>query len=667
MPRRQVLLILLALFSVVFPSPSFAIGNDQAPKLINLFFGYEIKADDPAKLAKWDIVILDMDAAYNFPERVAQIKQINPNVKLLAYISSSEVSQLRFQQDVNSPGRKLADRINEGWYMKKANGNRASWWPGTWMLNATDLGPQINGQRWNDFLGPFIRDVVLSSGPFDGVFLDSAYDNVTATYGKDLDPDANGSANDAKQTDAVWKSGMAKLIQNVRNAIGKDKLLMNNSSAAYADKVNGVLYENFPRFGWAYPFSELRTTLTKNSSPKISAINTNTENQERVSDYKLMRYGLASALVADAYYSFDAGDANHHRTWWYDEYDAPLGNVKAAAKLVSGGTGAVPAVWSREYERGIALVNATTKAVTVQLNGEYEHLQGTQDPKTNNGSIITSVSVPPQDGVILIRRSSSASLNKASAINGDFLQVYRKDGTRPRNGFFASRDDVPGGDHFLVMDLDRDGSEDLVYADGGEVTIALASGTKTKFRPFGKFKGGINLAAGQTNRDTPYELVMAPASGWEPRVAVADLKGKTLASWLAYAKNFTGGVSVAIGDLNGDALREIVTGAGNGGGPHVRTFKTDGQLWRGGFFAFDANQRGGVNVAIGDLDGDGRDELVVGSGPGAVPRVRVYDDYGNKQSEFSLGSSPSKLGVRPILSDIDGDDLMEILVPGSAF
>ncbi|MCC7523084.1 VCBS repeat-containing protein [Candidatus Uhrbacteria bacterium] len=666
--RIATYLLVVAVITAVFPSPAFAIGNNQAPKLINLFFGYEIKPDDPAKLAKWDIVILDMDAAFNFPDRVREIKRLNPNIKLLAYVSSSEINQLRFNQDQRSPGRKLASRIQEGWYMKKAGGARASWWPGTWMLNATDLGPAINGQRWNTFLGPFIRDEVMTSGPFDGVFLDSAYAEVTNTYGKDLDPDLNGSANDAKATDAAWKSGMSKLISNVRSALGPDKLVMNNSTAAYADKVNGVLYENFPRFGWAWPFSELRSTLTKNASPKISAINTNTENQERFNDYRLMRYGLSSALVADAYFSFDAGDAKHHRTWWYDEYDAPLGNVRAPAKLVKGGTGAVPAVWSREYERGIAIVNATNKAEVVTLSGEYERLRGTQDPGTNNGVILNKITVPAQDGVILIRRSSSEAIKSGSTLNGSFVQVFRPDGSRPRNGFFASRDDIPGGARFLVEDVDRDGADDLVFSNAGEVVIRKSVGGEVRFRPFGtRYRGGIELAAGQTNRDTPYELVLAPSGGWEPRIVVANLAGKTLFSWLAYSKSFTGGVTVSIGDLDGDGLREIITGAGRGGGPHVRSFKTDGKLWRGGFFAFDASERGGVYVSVGDIDGDGRDELVTGSGIGAVPRIRVYDADNRRTIEFSLGSGASTIGVKPSLSDIDGDGKKEILVPGEAF
>lgn len=662
--RRSILSVLAiaALVTAVFPSPTLAIGNNQSPKLINFYLGYEIRPDDPAKLAKWDIVVLDMDQSFQFPERVREIKRINPNIKLLAYVSSSEISQSRFLGDPRSPGYKLANRIPEAWFLPRANGTRASWWPGAYLLNASTLAPSVGGQTWRTFIGPFIRDEIMSTGMWDGVFLDAAYENVTQHFGNDLDPDRNGKANTPAEINSTYRAGMRELIANVRRAIGGDKIIINNSSAAYADISNGVLYENFPRYGFAGPFAELRSALGKNPDPKVSAINSNTNNRENPNDFRLMRYGLSSALVADSYYSFDAGDAGHHRTWWYDEYEAPIGNARSSPKNIKKD------VWSRDYERGIAIVNATKKAEDITLPGEFEKLRGSQDPRTNDGSIVTRVTVPAEDGIVLIRRSEATQVVGASVSNGAFLQVFDMTGRRLRNGFFAQRDDVPGGANFLAVDLDRNGSEDLVFANAGEVTVRLSGSSDVKFRPYGaNYRGAISLSAGQTDKDVPWELVIAPDGNSQPRVLVTDLRGRVRQSWLAYGSNFRGGVSVAIGDLNGDNLREIFTGTGTGGGPHVRSFKTDGVAWRGGFFAFESSERAGVRVAIGDIDGGGADELVVGSGVGAPPKVRVYDADGRLRSEFVPAGVAASQGVRPVLTDIDGDGIREILIPGSAF
>jgi hypothetical protein len=670
---RHRLVAVLGLISLMgflaYPAMA-ARGNQQAPKLLNLFFNWQIAPDDPAKLAKWDVVILDMDQQARFPEKLREIKRLNPSIKLLAYVSAGEIATIRGNDPTSFPGRRLVDTIPEAWYLHHANGERISWWTGNYILNATNVGPQVNGQRWNDFVGPFIRDQVLSTGLWDGVFLDSAYADITPFAGVDVDPDGDRVLNPPKQNDALYQAGMRTLVQNVRNAIGSNYLIMNNSSAAYASVSNGTLFENFPRDGWAWPFTEFRRSLDQNPSPKLSAVNTNTNNQQNPYDYRLMRYGLASALIADGYFSFDAGDAGHDRTWWYDEYDASLGVPRASAKVVKGpARGAYPAVWARDYSGGTVFVNATNKAEAIPLAGEFERLTGSQDTSVNSGEILTgTVSVPPQDGVLLLRRKEARSIHDASYTNGTFFQTYTLEGARTQNGFFASRDDVSGSAAVAVADLDRDGSDDVVTGQAGEIAIRFGSGKVVRSKPFGAtYKGPISLAVGQTNRDAALEVVAVPAEGAPATVVVLNTRGEVLRRWLAYRKEFTGGATIAIGDLNGDGLNEIVTAPGRGGGPHVRIFRTDGVLWGGGFFAFDANESSGARVAMGDVNGDGRDEIVVGSGPGTVPRIRVYDGAQVLRYSFALGATPSPVGVAPVVADTDGDGKAEILIPSSAF
>jgi hypothetical protein len=667
--RRFLSLSLIPIFiGASFPSPTFAArGKHESPKLINFFLGYEIKPDDPAKLAQWDIVVLDMDQTFQFPERVREIKRLNPRTQLLAYVNASEVSEARFRGHPSSPGARLASRIPEAWFLARPDGSRIQWWAGNWIMNASDRAPSVGGKQWNDFLGEFIRDEIMSQGVWDGVFLDAAYGDVTPHSGTSVDIDRNGIGDSVSVINQSWRAGMTELIRKVR-AANPDIWIINNSSSAYSHLTNGTLFENFPRYGFAGTFAELRTALTKNVSPKISAINTNTNNQERPNDYRLMRYGLASTLIADGYYSFDAGDAGHHRTWWYDEYDAPIGPPRGQPRLVKGASASQPAVWVREFARGYAVVNATSRAEEITLPGEFEKIRGTQDVRTNNGSIVTKVTVPSEDGLVLIRRSDVAEVRGASFQNGSFLQVFDMEGRRLRNAFFANRDDVPGGANVLVDDVDRDNREDVVFSQNGLVTVRLGNGGRYTFRPFGTaYRGGIEIAAGQTDRTNAWELVFTPSAGREATVVVTDVRGRALRSWLSYRVEFKGGASVAIGDFNNDGLREIVTGPGNGGGPHIRSFKTDAVPWRGAFFAFAASESGGAHVAAGDVNGDGVDEIVVGSGPRSIPRIRVYDGNARLLSEFSLGAGVSAAGVQPVVADIDGDGKAEILIPGQPF
>ncbi len=64
----------------------------------------------------------------------------------------------------------------------------------------------------------------------------------------------------------------------------------------------------------------------------------------------------------------------------------------------------------------------------------------------------------------------------------------------------------------------------------------------------------------------------------------------------------------------------------------------------GNFFAYDPSFRGGVRVAVGDLDGDGRAEVITGAGPGGGPHVRAYDMATNSVVENFFAYDPSVPG-----------------------
>src|SRR4051812_46001849 len=74
----------------------------------------------------------------------------------------------------------------------------------------------------------------------------------------------------------------------------------------------------------------------------------------------------------------------------------------------------------------------------------------------------------------------------------------------------------------------------------------------------------------------------------------------------------------------------FAAGADAGGGPDVRAFDaTTGQLTRD-FFAYDPGFRGGVRVAVADINGDGTPDIITAPGPGGGPHVRVFDGANGK-------------------------------------
>jgi subtilisin-like proprotein convertase family protein len=159
--------------------------------------------------------------------------------------------------------------------------------------------------------------------------------------------------------------------------------------------------------------------------------------------------------------------------------------------------------------------------------------------------------------------------------------------------------------------------------------------TTAVMQPFGSFTGGVRVALGDFDGDGNDELVTALGTGGLPRVVVWHLNsdgspGAALDSFLAFAPGFRGGVFVAAGDLDNDGRDELVVSTDTGSG-FVKVFSdtdhdgilsdnlTDQFLPFGGF-------RGGVRVALGNTNNTGGEELIVAAGPGTAPIVKVYTD-----------------------------------------
>lgn len=137
--------------------------------------------------------------------------------------------------------------------------------------------------------------------------------------------------------------------------------------------------------------------------------------------------------------------------------------------------------------------------------------------------------------------------------------------------------------------------------------------------------GGAKVAAGDLGDDGKPEIVIGNGLGNEPRVSVYRADGSLIGSFLAYDASMGLGINVAVCDVDGDAINDILTGTQYGAGPQVRTFTNMGEAKdNGGFMAYADAFRGGVNISCGDLDNDGKAELVTSPGPTGGPDVKVW-------------------------------------------
>ena len=227
----------------------------------------------------------------------------------------------------------------------------------------------------------------------------------------------------------------------------------------------------------------------------------------------------------------------------------------------------------------------------------------------------------------------SATGTSSGSVAGTTVHVY------PSSSMTASTTVTPfpgfqGEVRILRADFNNDGTPDIVASmgAGGLPLVRIINGANTsstlmEFMAYDRaFTGGIFVATGDVNHDGILDIVTGAGPGGGPHVkAFSGANASELASFFAYTTAFTGGVSVAAADLTGDGFAEIVTGAGPGGGPHVKVFSGNGYAMIQEFMAYTLDFTGGVYVSAGDYLSDGKLEIITGAGAGGGPHVKVWD------------------------------------------
>jgi hypothetical protein len=183
-----------------------------------------------------------------------------------------------------------------------------------------------------------------------------------------------------------------------------------------------------------------------------------------------------------------------------------------------------------------------------------------------------------------------------------------------------------GGLNIALADVNGDGLDDLVVAaaQGGLVKVFDGSSNallKTLY-PYGKhYASGIEVAAGDTDGDGRAEVVTTPASALPHQTQSVDVfNGETGKLLHQFDAGFPGGMSVALGDVNNDGRDDIIVGTLHGGTVKVFDCLTHEQLFQ--IEAFDEVYTGGVNVYSQDFDGDGFADILVTPKKGG--NVKVY-------------------------------------------
>jgi hypothetical protein len=298
---------------------------------------------------------------------------------------------------------------------------------------------------------------------------------------------------------------------------------------------------------------------------------------------------------------------------------------------------------------------------TTDKPGEYRIELTVSDGLLSSRAIVVVpvLGLRPQDFVIALG-AESGGLPRVKVIDA-------RDGSVTAS-FLAYNTNFRGGVRVAVGDLNRDGVSEIIVAPGPGISTLVKvfdihGNELTDYRTtaYAGYRSGVFVAVGDVNGDGRDDIVTTPDAGpsvevkvFKNRVGIVSdnpdpISNNPVRSFLAFGQSFKGGGTVAVGDFTGNGKAEIVVGNGPGMGPHVRVFNLTQFDTRGlaPFYLelrpFKSTDRGGVFVAVGDLRGTERPEIIVGNGLGGRGRVEMYHSNGNRlQSVTAYNSSEGR-------------------------
>lgn len=163
-------------------------------------------------------------------------------------------------------------------------------------------------------------------------------------------------------------------------------------------------------------------------------------------------------------------------------------------------------------------------------------------------------------------------------------------------------------------------------------------------------------------------VTIGPGSRGTSKVTVLNPDGTANTSFDTFS-GFTGGVRVATADVNNDGIADYVVGTGPGAVTSVRVYDGSTLTIIAELSPFEASFTGGVYVAAGDINADGFADVVVTPDEGGGPAVAVFDGKNLATGNivllarfFGIQDDSFRGGARAALGDVNGDGVPDIVV-----
>ncbi|MFH1457437.1 MAG: L,D-transpeptidase family protein [Patescibacteria group bacterium] len=253
----------------------------------------------------------------------------------------------------------------------------------------------------------------------------------------------------------------------------------------------------------------------------------------------------------------------------------------------------------------------------------------------NNGSIINSFLAYGENftggvnvaGCDLDGDGRGEILTGTNSGGGAHIRIFDGYGTPKINpGFFAEAEDLKTGVQIGCADITGDRRDEILAVVGKEVKrlkIFTVEGNLLRQVDLPFTAIDIDVSSVDLGGDGREEIIVSGGAGDKSLVQIYRGDLSLINEFYAYAENFYGGIKIHAIDIDGDGREEIVTVPGLGGGPHLRIFDGYGRE-KQAKFVFDNKFKGGLSVVVGNINGDGADEILIAPQNLSIGRTDLY-------------------------------------------
>jgi hypothetical protein len=199
---------------------------------------------------------------------------------------------------------------------------------------------------------------------------------------------------------------------------------------------------------------------------------------------------------------------------------------------------------------------------------------------------------------------------------------------------------LPVGNHSISAAYQGDESHEASVSDlvtiqvnrvvvsGSAISVENPDGSQVLLvRPYGKTaRTNFTVAEGALNASGAPELVVAPKPGVrKPVEVISGTSGKVLRRIFPFGRVYAGGVSLAVADLNGDHVSDIITAPARGTRTKIKVYDgATGKLVRT-TLTFRGLLHGGLQLSTRDVNNDGTPDIIAQTHTRRATLVEVFN------------------------------------------